>query len=217
MSKHLVILGLNNDTNTALELFLQEHVTTDTTLTQHMPVNSDLHTLVLIDCQSFTVESIMNCLQLIEQRQQTLDIAFINTTINHSVEKMVAWPSIKGFFYQTDSKRLLQRGILSIFDGEHWVPRKLLQQHLDLTRQKMTTTSTATQHLTNREIQILQLTATGATNTEIANNIHISTHTVKTHLYNLYRKINVSNRIQAVNWAKDHIKGINQEPADATY
>ena len=60
--------------------------------------------------------------------------------------------------------------------------------------------------LTRREKQILSLTATGATNTEIANNLNVSMHTVKTHIYNLFKKIDVSNRIQAVNWAKENLK-----------
>lgn len=60
--------------------------------------------------------------------------------------------------------------------------------------------------LTKREVQILQLTATGATNTEIAEQLNVSMHTVKTHIYNLFKKIGVANRMQAVNWAQDHLE-----------
>jgi ATP/maltotriose-dependent transcriptional regulator MalT len=39
----------------------------------------------------------------------------------------------------------------------------------------------------------------------------VSMHTVKTHIYNLFKKIDVSNRIQAVNWAKDNLEGAVHE------
>ena len=55
--------------------------------------------------------------------------------------------------------------------------------------------------LTPREKQILTMIAVGASNDEIADNLCISPHTVKTHLYNIYNKIRVPNRIQAALWA----------------
>ena len=43
--------------------------------------------------------------------------------------------------------------------------------------------------------------AAGAGNDEIAEGLYISIHTVKTHIYNIYNKIKVPNRIQAALWA----------------
>ena len=59
--------------------------------------------------------------------------------------------------------------------------------------------------LTRREIEILTKAASGATNTEIANELYISSHTVKSHLYNIYKKIEVSNRIEAALWAAENL------------
>ena len=71
--------------------------------------------------------------------------------------------------------------------------------------------------LTRREKQILRLTATGATNAEVAEELNVSMHTVKTHVYNLFRKIGVTNRIQAVNWAKENMHELHdKEEAEAT-
>jgi DNA-binding NarL/FixJ family response regulator len=52
--------------------------------------------------------------------------------------------------------------------------------------------------LTDRESAVLQLIATGATNREIAAQLHLSPHTVKEHASGLYRKLEARNRADAV-------------------
>ncbi|MGL4983707.1 MAG: response regulator transcription factor, partial [Plesiomonas sp.] len=36
--------------------------------------------------------------------------------------------------------------------------------------------------------------------------LFVSEHTIKSHLYNLFRKINVRNRTQAIYWAEENVK-----------
>ena len=52
--------------------------------------------------------------------------------------------------------------------------------------------------LSKREIEILELIAEGMTNPEIAKRLFLSLHTVKTHTRNIYGKLNVHSRTQAV-------------------
>lgn len=52
--------------------------------------------------------------------------------------------------------------------------------------------------LSAREQQVLELVATGATNREIASELHLSPHTVKEHTSALYRKLEARNRADAV-------------------
>lgn len=56
--------------------------------------------------------------------------------------------------------------------------------------------------LTDREQQVLDLMASGATNREIAGELHLSPHTVKEHTSALYRKLEVRNRAEAVSRAQ---------------
>ena len=56
-----------------------------------------------------------------------------------------------------------------------------------------------------RQIEILAMVAVGATNDEIADKLCISPHTVKTHLYRIFKKINVPNRVQAALWAAKNL------------
>jgi LuxR family maltose regulon positive regulatory protein len=52
--------------------------------------------------------------------------------------------------------------------------------------------------LSKRELEVLQLIAEGLTNPEIASRLFLSLHTVKAHTHNIYGKLNVHNRTQAV-------------------
>ncbi|TOD28101.1 helix-turn-helix transcriptional regulator, partial [Vibrio parahaemolyticus] len=56
-----------------------------------------------------------------------------------------------------------------------------------------------------REIQVLKMLKEGGSNMEIADSLFISEHTIKSHLYNIFRKLEVKNRTQATSWAKRNL------------
>ena len=56
--------------------------------------------------------------------------------------------------------------------------------------------------LTRRELEILQLVAEGHSNAELARMLWVTEQTVKFHLSNIYRKLNVANRTEASRWAQ---------------
>ena len=56
--------------------------------------------------------------------------------------------------------------------------------------------------LTDREVEILQLLADGFTNPVIGSRLYLATNTVKAHLRNIYGKLGVNNRTQAVTRAR---------------
>ena len=58
--------------------------------------------------------------------------------------------------------------------------------------------------LTPRELEILRLTAQGQSNAQIAAELWVTEQTVKFHLSNTYKKINVTNRTSASRWAENH-------------
>ena len=58
--------------------------------------------------------------------------------------------------------------------------------------------------LSRRELEILGLMAEGLSNAELARSFRVTEQTVKFHLSNVYRKLNVSNRTEASRWAQLH-------------
>jgi DNA-binding NarL/FixJ family response regulator len=67
--------------------------------------------------------------------------------------------------------------------------------------------------LTRREVEILRLVAEGRSNSQVARLLWVTEQTVKFHLSNVYRKLDVANRTEAGGWAHRH--GLLGEPATA--
>ncbi len=66
--------------------------------------------------------------------------------------------------------------------------------------------------LTRRELEILRLVAEGHANAQMARMLWVTEQTVKFHLSNIYRKLDVANRTEASRWAQRH--GVLREQAE---
>lgn len=129
-------------------------------------------------------------------------IAVINADVGSAWDHFVAYPGVRGVFQADISEQQLIKGLRAIFDGEYWLPRRLLTAHLERTRaHPEPARSPLAGVLTRKEIATLRLLAAGNSTDHIASTLKVSPHTVKTHIYNLFRKIHVSNRVQATHWA----------------
>lgn len=141
-------------------------------------------------------------------RNQSDLFAFFNISPGSEIEQMAAELDIHGLFYTDIQPENITKGIDAIFNGELWLPRKVLSEQLRKTKMPYANTPGYKQNhavLTSREIEILSLIATGAKNSDIARNLCLSVHTIKTHIYHIYKKLDVSNRMQAVNWASQNL------------
>lgn len=113
----------------------------------------------------------------------------------------------RGIFYRNDSRSTIAKGIQSILAGDVWFQRESLYRVAaasTVLQESSPRTPESSVCLTGREREILARLATGACNQEIADSLHVSLHTVKTHLYRIFRKINVRSRQQAMLWGISH-------------
>jgi len=132
-------------------------------------------------------------------------VAIFNVTPDLGIEGKALDRGVRGFFYRQNSHELFPKGVRSIFKGELWVSREILNRYTLENRKKNHVFKKEKTILTPREIEILSRIALGAKNEEIAAELFISPNTVKTHIYNIFKKINVPNRLQATLWAAKHL------------
>ncbi len=85
--------------------------------------------------------------------------------------------------------------------GETVFTESLMNMLLDAMRGGTPKPPTSDDCLTARERQILRLIATGKSNKHIARELKISDGTVKVHVKNLLRKLNLQSRLEAAVWA----------------
>jgi DNA-binding NarL/FixJ family response regulator len=92
--------------------------------------------------------------------------------------------------------------------GPNATPKKETEERITTPQAKMKTRvapdAIEAAGLTNREVDVLRLIATGATNREVADYLVISEGTVKNHLSNIFSRLGLRDRTQAVMYAREH-------------
>ncbi|WP_117236066.1 response regulator transcription factor [Vibrio maerlii] len=113
---------------------------------------------------------------------------------------------LKGLFYKEESLEHMIKGFERICAGENWLPRHVTSQLLHYYRNMThTQTSPNAASLTIREVDILKCLKQGSSNMQIADMLCISEFTVKSHLYHIFKKLSVKNRVQAIAWAHQNV------------
>lgn len=69
--------------------------------------------------------------------------------------------------------------------------------------------------LSNREAEVAELVSKGLSNKEVANQLFVTEKTVKFHLTNIYKKMNVKSRAQLIVWCLPHLGFVDNEPTQA--
>ncbi len=162
--------------------------------------------LVLWDCQGEDLSSLVVALESYGTPNLARDhVALFNVSDGLEIEEKCVGLGVCGFFYEHDPLAHFLKGIRAIIDGQLWFSRDVMTKYILANNGQDKGSKTDAPILTRREGEVLAHLAVGATNEEIADKLCISPHTVKTHLYNVYKKINVPNRLQAAFWAAKNL------------
>ena len=202
--QHIVLFSANSSLQTGLlakligeELKLECSVHREI---DSVPSNIDI---LLIDCNGQDLEALSDSVRKTQNSFDNVTAALLNAEYESEQETLLDWPCVSGLFYVDSEQEQLIRGLKCLLEGDFWVPRRLLHTFLDKNRKAPSNIKRPNVKLTKREKQILKLIKDGATNADISEALSVSEHTVKSHLYNVYKKIGVRNRLEASNWVRD--------------
>ncbi len=213
MGELIYIIGPGRLQNELMAFFLEQE--TGATCQTSVDLGGVHHTdneqrdrpiLFLLDCQGKSLENLLADIELCRQKElPRIFVALFNVNTIVDIEQESVALGVKGFFYEQDPLDRFPKGVSAIFNGELWASREVMSRCiLQHKRQKPFSKGDAA-GLTSREVEILAMVAVGAKNEEIAEKLCISPHTVKTHIYNIFKKIDVPNRLQAALWAANNL------------
>jgi DNA-binding NarL/FixJ family response regulator len=162
--------------------------------------------LVLCDCYGEDPERLLAEIKTYTSRKKSKTrFVFFNVSSNIEFKKKFLLKGIKGFFYNHDSLDIFLKGVQAVLDGKLWLSRDMMTKCILEDSGREVPSKNVPGKLTERQTEILALMAVGATNCEIADKLCISPHTVKTHIYKIFKEINVPNRVQASLWAAKNL------------
>ena len=154
--------------------------------------------IILIDCINLVKKQIIRKVSDISEKN-SVDFFFIilfNIDINIIVGTELRNLGVKGVIHTNSSVDTFIKGLLAVINGRLYFPAHIVRK----TYEESLNEEEDSCELTLREKEILLHVALGMTNKEISGELAISIHTVKTHMYNIYKKLNISNRLQIILW-----------------
>jgi DNA-binding NarL/FixJ family response regulator len=111
---------------------------------------------------------------------------------------------VRGVVLKEMPPRLLVECVRAVHAGKYWLEKNVTAQALEAVLRQQAGARRMGDLLTEREIDIACAVAAGLRNKVIADRLHISEGTVKVHLHNIYRKLEIDGRHALATYARDH-------------
>ncbi|MCI5873688.1 MAG: response regulator transcription factor [Roseburia sp.] len=123
-------------------------------------------------------------------------------TVHNEVEYLLKAVDIgvNGYLLKDSESAELKKAILSVVNGEDYIQPSLIPV-LNAKMIDRNKDNEKLEKLTKRELQVLKLLSIGKLNRQVAEELDISERTVKNHVSNIFKKIDVKDRTQAAVFA----------------
>ncbi|MBE4449927.1 helix-turn-helix transcriptional regulator [Vibrio parahaemolyticus] len=206
----VLLFTFNNIQGRGLQTAIEQNIEKPVLLTRaadvSFPSTHDEHYVAIVDSSLPELPEVKQTLSELEHVDATV---LVNAEPNLRIESLLTWSNLKGLFYFEDDFDKVMMGLKGILNGENWLSRDILNQLigylLSLNNTVGELETKLEMELTRREMQVLTALCQGGSNLDITDSLFVSEHTVKSHLYSIFRKLEVKNRMQAITWAKRNL------------
>jgi DNA-binding NarL/FixJ family response regulator len=143
----------------------------------------------------------LDALLALKQRQPRATVIMVTTYDNPTYMARAVAGGASGYLLKGMDQDEFLESLRRVAEGESLLTRDGLTRALRGVSEAGTASGELIEPLTEREIEVLRLVATGLNNRDIARILFIAEGTVKTHVEHIIRKLGVSDRVQAAVWA----------------
>ena len=145
----------------------------------------------------------MNGLEVLKElKARKSKVKVLVLTVHNETEYLMKAVDIgiNGYVLKDSESAELKKAIHAIMDGETYIQPSLIPA-LNAKRLERNEDEEKIDSLTRRELEVLKLLAIGMYNKEVAEKLEISERTVKNHVSNIFKKLEVTDRTQAAVFA----------------
>lgn len=162
-------------------------------------VNKTKPNIVLLDIDMPNMNGI-DTLRIIKEQKMICKVIML--TRHNEIDYLMKALEIgcDGYILKESSFETLLKAIFKVYSGNNYIEPNLMPL-LNANLEEKSNIKKRISELTKREIDVLKMIASGAFNKEIASTLNISERTVKNHISNIFKKIQVSDRTQAAVFA----------------
>ena len=139
-----------------------------------------------------SIDVIKSRLSKLRGEEFSIPILFISTRANEDQISKILEAGVSGYLLKKNTLGSLVEAVRALARGECW-----FSPHIS----ELATPADECEHtpeLTEREVEVLQMMAWGLSNQEIAERLNITIRTVKFHAGNIYQKLDVTSRAEAI-------------------
>lgn len=195
--------GLKNRLAKYPEIIIKHTAKTGAELLKQLNKNHSID-LVLMDLQMPEMDGI-EATAAVKTKYPQIKVLILTTFDDDESLFNAILAGASGYLLKEDSGTEIFQAIMDTLSGGAAMSPVIALKTLQLIRQPISKNQkTEDFGLTERETELLTQLKNGLTYEEVAANLHISYHTVRKHIENIYRKLQVKNKVEAVKKATDN-------------
>ena len=130
-------------------------------------------------------------------------VVLLTASIDHEELLNAMELGVAGVFLKEMPPTLLLQCIRKVHAGEQWIEKQSMTRAMSRLMQRQATEREIARVLTARELEIVRMVAQGLRTAVVADKLHVTEGTVKTHLHHIYEKLNVDGRVALTVFARE--------------
>ena len=152
--------------------------------------------VILLDC-NMPLKNGIEVLQNVKEENETIKVIMLTVENDRKTIHTAIDIGAEGYMLKDSAGTEIVSAIKTVYQGEKYIDKSLISLLFSDIKSKNIKTDNPLDVLSKREVEVLVKISKGLSNKEIGEQLYLSEKTIKNYATNLFRKINVDDRVQA--------------------